>query len=410
MKILIVHNRYRSAAPSGENRVVDQESQALRLAGHEVEQFERHSDEISDWSPVGKATLPARVVWNRRSHDDLADVLRVFEPDVVHVHNTFPLLSPSVLYACRDAQVPVVATIHNYKLLCASGDFFREGSVCHSCADGSLLPALRHRCYRGSALATLPVVVGLRAHRAAWQTMVSAYICISASLRQLLEGMHLDPARVFVKHNLVPLDADRPLEAGRAVGSEAAGDRPRYVAYVGRLDEAKGVPFLLRAWDHYRQSAGDNAMRLVIAGSGPLDAMVAQWAATRPSVEAVGNLTKSECIALIRRSGAVLLPSQWEETFGLVVVEAMAAGVPPIASAHGSFPELITDRVNGALFRAGSAEDLAALVHDVHVNPGRYEEYGRSARETYERDHDPIRNVGQLVEIYRFALGKPAMP
>src|SRR5262245_34836497 len=134
MKILIAHNRYRSTAPSGENRVVDQESAALTALGHTVEHFERHSDDIEDWTRLQQATLPARVVWNPATKRDLGAVLRRFRPDVVHIHNTFPLLSPSVLYACRDARVPVVVTLHNYKLLCASGDFFRAGQVCHDCA------------------------------------------------------------------------------------------------------------------------------------------------------------------------------------------------------------------------------------------------------------------------------------
>ena len=129
MRILLVHNRYRSTAPSGENRVVDQEREALAALGHDVDLFERHSDELEQWPAWKKATLPARVVWNPASKRDLAETLRTFRPDVVHIHNTFPVLSPSVLYACRDARVPVVITLHNYKLLCASGDFYRDGAV-----------------------------------------------------------------------------------------------------------------------------------------------------------------------------------------------------------------------------------------------------------------------------------------
>ena len=165
MKILLVHNRYRSTAPSGENRVVDQESEALAAAGHDVRHFERHSDEIEDWPAWKKATLPARVVWNPASRRDLGRDLRRHRPDVVHIHNTFPLLSPSVLYACRGPGVPVVITLHNYKLLCASGDFFRDGEVCHDCAGGNPAAGVIHRCYRGSALATATTVLNTRSHR-----------------------------------------------------------------------------------------------------------------------------------------------------------------------------------------------------------------------------------------------------
>lgn len=401
MKILIVHNRYRSAAPSGENRVVDQESTALRSLGHDVEHFERHSDEITEFSMLQKATLPAQVIWNPTVHADLRAAVERFGPDVVHVHNTFPILSPAVLHACRDERVPVVATLHNYKLMCASGDFFRDGAVCHDCAGGRLLPALRHGCYRGSTAATLPVVAAIRANRKAWQSLVSAYIFISASLQRLLAGMKLDPERVFVKPNLVP--------HGAAVGGGKRGAtaRKRQVAYVGRLDHAKGVPLLLQAWDRYRAAAGDNALRLVVAGSGPLENEVVTWAADRPSVEVAGHLSKSACAELVAQSRAVVLPSQWEETFGLVVVEAMAAGVASIAAAHGSFPELITDGVDGVLFEPSAPGDLANRIHDVDVNGDRYQEYGRRARMTYEQRYDPGRNLDHLLDIYRFAMSRP---
>src|ERR1700734_1402014 len=154
MRIMQVHNQYRSAAPSGENRVVDIEGAALAELGHDVVRFERFSDDIETWSRRRKATMPAKVVWNPESRRELGVRLRQWRPDVVHVHNTFPLLSSSVLYACRDVGVPVVATIHNYKLACASGDFFRDGAVCHECADGPAAGALRHGCYRGSRAAT----------------------------------------------------------------------------------------------------------------------------------------------------------------------------------------------------------------------------------------------------------------
>jgi glycosyltransferase involved in cell wall biosynthesis len=395
MKILLVHNTYRSTAPSGENRVVEQEGEALAAAGHQVETFGRLSDEIESWPAWQKATLPARVVWNPASRRELAATLDRVRPDVVHVHNTFPLLSPSVLYACRAAGVPVVATLHNYKLLCASGDFFRDGEVCHDCAGGTPVSALVHRCYRGSVLATGPTVLAARAHRRSWRDLVSAYIFLSDSQRRLLAAMGFQPHRTFVKPNLVPYDGP------------VGGERQRQVAYLGRLDGPKGASLLMRGWDAYRAQAGDHALRLVIAGGGPLLADVTAWAADRPSVELAGHLTKQECFELIARSRAVVLPSEWEETFGLVVVEAMAVGVPPLASAHGSFPDLVSDGVDGALFEPGQPDALAKLLLEVDLYPERYQEYGRRARATYENQHDPQRNLEQLLDIYRFAIGRP---
>jgi glycosyltransferase involved in cell wall biosynthesis len=395
MRVVLVHNRYRSAAPSGENRVVDQETAALADLGHEVTRFERCSDEIERWPRAKQASLPARVVWSRDAHRGLRAVLRERRPDVVHVHNTFPLLSPAVLYACRDAAVPIVATIHNYKLACASGDFFRNGSVCHDCADGLPVPAVLHGCYRGSRAATTPVAVAMSAHRRAWRSLVSAYVFISAAQRDLLAGLSLPSDRVFVRHNLIPR------RNAPAVAREPS------VVYAGRLDEAKGLRLLMAGWDCYRAAAGDTGLHLVIAGAGPLEREVTAWAAARPCVEVVGQLGSEQCSELISRARAVLLPSAWEETFGLVAIEAMALGVPPIASGHGSFPELITPEVDGVLFRPGDPAALARAVADVQAYPERFENYGEQARKTYEQRFDPRHSTEQLLEIYRFAITHP---
>ncbi len=396
MRILLVHNRYRSGAPSGENRVVDQEGEALEALGHEVIRFGRSSDEIGQWPMAKKASLPARTVWSRETHRDLKSVLRERRPEVVHVHNTFPLLSAAVLYACRDAGVPVVATIHNYRLACANGAFFRDGAVCHDCAGRLPVPALRHGCYRESRAATAPVALAMGLHRNAWKSLVSAYVFISASQRDLLRESGLAPDRVFVRHNFIPSRSRPQVE------------RTPTVVYAGRLDEAKGVRLLMAGWDRYLGRSGEPGLNLVIVGGGPLEAEVTAWASARPSVELTGTVSGERCAEYMSRARAVLLPSTWEETFGLVAVEAMAAGVPPVAAAHGSFPELITPGVDGMLFSPGDPAALALAVADVEGHPERYEDYGDQARKTYEERFDPERIMAELVEIYRFAIAHPA--
>ncbi len=395
MRILLVHNRYRSGAPSGENRVVDQEGEALAALGHEVLRYERSSDEIERWSLAKKASLPARTVWSRETFRDLKTMLREHRPDVVHVHNTFPLLSASVLYACRDAGVPVVATIHNYKLACANGTFFRRGAVCHDCAHGLPVKAVVHGCYRQSPVASAPVALAISLHRQAWRSLVSAYVLISASQRELLNGLDLPADRVFVRYNLIPRRS-RPHMA-----------RTPTVVYAGRLDEAKGVRLLMAGWDCHLEKSGEPGLNLAIAGGGPLGDEVAAWASARPSVEMKGTLSSDQCAELISSARAVLLPSAWEETFGLVAVEAMAAGVPPIAAGHGSFTELITPGVDGLLFSPGDPAALALAIADAEGNPERFETYGDRARETYEQRFDPQRSVEDLLEIYRFAITRP---
>ena len=395
MRILLVHNRYRSAAPSGENRVVDQEGEALEALGHEVMRFGRSSDEIERWSVAKKASLPARTIWSRETARDLEAVLREHRPEVVHVHNTFPLLSASVLYACREARVPVVATIHNYKLACANGTFFRHGVVCHDCAHGLPFQGVLHGCYRGSRAATVPVALAMSLHRQAWRSLVSAYVFISASQRDLLRGLRLAPERVFVRHNLIP-------RRNRLRVAQTPT-----VIYAGRLDEAKGARLLMAGWDCYLSKSGEQGLNLVIAGGGPLEDEMAAWASARPCVEMVGIVNGDRCAELISHARAVLLPSAWEETFGLVAVEAMAAGVPPIAAGHGSFTELITPGVDGVLFSPGDPAALAYAIADVESNPELYEAYGDQARKTYEERFDPQSSIEELLGIYRFAVTHP---
>jgi glycosyltransferase involved in cell wall biosynthesis len=361
-----------------------------------VARFDRNSDDIAQFSLRQKTSLPLRFLWSQESYRSLGAMIRDRQPDVVHVHNTFPLLSSSVLYSCRKEGVPVVATIHNYRLTCASGDYFRNGTVCHDCASGMPIPALVHGCYRDSRLATAPLVLGTIAHRRAWRSLVSAYIFISASERDLLSPLGLPENRMFVRHNLTPWRSLRQ------------GVRQNEVVFAGRLDEAKGVRMLMDAWDRYRAQAANSELRLVIAGSGPVEPEVSAWALSRPSVNFLGQVDRERCFELISGARAVLMTSAWEETFGLVVVEAMATGTPPIAASHGSFVELITPGVDGELFPPGDASALAAVLADIELRPHYYRHLGEQARKTYEGRFDPDESIEHLLEIYQYAIENPA--
>ncbi len=397
MKVLVLHNRYRPTAPSGENVVVDQESAALADRGHEVVVEQRHSEEVASWSAVRRATLPARVLWSEESRRSLASSLAEHRPDVVHVHNLFPLLTPSVLRACRDARVPVVASIHNYKLGCANGELFRDGRVCHDClGHPTSLPAVAHGCYRGSSLATAPVALGMLVHARAWRTMVSAYAFLSAAQRDLLAPVGLPADRSFVKGNFVP-------QAPASVGTRTE----HQVAFVARLDEAKGARLVMRAWDLLRARRPRSTLRLVVAGGGTLAAELEGWAHGRASVRIAGRLARPEVSALMASSRAVLAPSQWEETFGMVAIEAMAAGTAPVATAHGAFPELITPGVDGELFAPHDVEALVRVLADVDDQPARWDARGERARETYAARFSPAVGLARLEEIYAFAVAHP---
>jgi glycosyltransferase involved in cell wall biosynthesis len=395
VRILVAHSRYRSSAPSGENLVVDQESELLAHTGHDVALFERRSDDIASWRVLQRAAVPARVIRNRPVRADLLRTLRAWRPDLVHVHNVFPLLSPSVLLAARDAGVPVVATIHNYKLLCASGDFFREGQTCHACAGGRVLPGVRHGCYRESRAATLPVSLGMAANRHLWHDLVSAYIFISAAQRDLMSAMRLPSDRVFVKHNFVHEPSEPP-----------AARRRHGITYVGRLDAAKGTLVLMTAWDAFRSARPQSRMILTVAGHGPLEDRVRAWAERDPQVDYRGLVRRDEARALVAGGLAAVVPSAWEETFGLVAAEAMAAGVAPVAPASGSFPELVKDGIDGLLYEDG-AVGLARAIERVDAAPASCVQLGVQAEQTYRTRFHPKPNLDQLLAIYDSAVSRP---
>ncbi len=391
LRVLVVHNRYRSAQPSGEDAVVDAELALLRDGGHDAELFERRSDDIAGMSLPAKVAVPLRVPWNRAARADLAARLRAARPDVVHVHNTFPLLSPSVLAACADAGVPVVATLHNYTQVCPTGTLYRDGQVCTACVGRLPLPAVRHGCYRGSRLATVPIAANLAANRGRWLSTVERFFCISSAQRDTLIASGMPAERLTVKYNFVP-------EPGRT--REGAGE---HLLFLGRLTDEKGVRLLMTAWDLLAADGGPG-LPLVIAGTGPLQDEVRGWAADRADVRYVGLQDKAGCRELTARAAAVVVPSTWLETFGLVVVEAMAAGVPAVVAGHGSLAELVRDGVTGLTHRPGDAASLAAGLRRVVGEPGLDQRLGTAARARYDAEFSPRVGLANLVAGYRSAM------
>ncbi|MFE1951684.1 glycosyltransferase [Streptomyces sp. NPDC059524] len=393
MRVLVVHNRYGSAQPSGENNVVDREVELLRSAGHRVDLFERRSDDIGGRSLLGKVAVPLLVPWNPAVRRELAARLRAERPDVVHVHNVFPLLSPAVLAACADAGVPGVATLHNYTQVCPPGTLQRDGRPCTECVGGSPLPAVRHGCYRGSRLATVPLAVSLSANRRRWWSGATRFLCISQAQREVLVGAGMPAELIAVKHNFVPEPEVRRAET-------SAGE---HLLYLGRLAEAKGVRLLMTAWDELAADGGVG-VPLVIAGTGPLEREVAAWAADRDDVRYAGLLDPAESRKAVARAVAVVAPSTWLEAFGLVVVEAMAAGVPVVAAGHGAFVELVEDGVTGLLHRPGDAASLASRIRRIAGRPDLGRELGRAARSRYEQGFSPAVGLERLLEEYRTAI------
>jgi glycosyltransferase involved in cell wall biosynthesis len=389
LRVVVVHNRYRSANPSGENLVVEQEAQLLRAAGHRVVPYERASDDIAAGSLARRALVPARVVWSPEDRKRLTGLLDRVRPDVVHLHNTFPLISPSVIEACRGHGVPVVATLHNFRLMCANAQLLRDGRPCDVCVGRVPWRGVLHRCYRDSAAATIPVAAGIQVHRSrqTWTGGVTTFIALSEFVRRQYIAGGFPGDRIRIKPNFVP----RPGQP-----RTGAGD---HFLYLGRLSSEKGVEVLLDAW---APALGE----LLIVGDGPARPELQERAARHgASVRFLGSQPHERCMELLRAARALVVASRAHETFGLVVVEAYAHGVPAVAPASGTFPELIGAGRTGLLFSPGDPDDLRRRLLAL-LDPEQSLRMGAGARRRYEADYTPERNLSALVAIYHEAMAQ----
>jgi glycosyltransferase involved in cell wall biosynthesis len=347
MRILLVHNYYRQ--PGGEDVVFRAERDLLQAAGHEVMLYERDNSEIDDSSVVRRLRLLRRTSWADDSHSALAEIVRSRRPDVAHFHNTFPLVSPAGWYACRDNGVPVVQTLHNYRLLCLNAQLFRDGGVCESCVGRAPWPGVLHACYHGSRTHSLAAASMLLTHRLkdSYLRAVDAYIALTEfARRKFIEG-GLPVQLIHVKPNFVEPDP------GVRHGS---GD---YVLFVGRLAREKGVEALLAAW---RQLAD---IPLKIAGDGPLLESVRAAIASRgeSAVELLGQQPATEIMRLLRGARFLIFPSVWYEGFPRTLAEAFACGVPVLASRLGGVAETLAGPSRVPAIGSRGARDLRGPLH-----------------------------------------------
>lgn len=391
LRILVVHNRYRSAQPSGEDRVVDREHRVLAEAGHDVVRFERRSDDIADMPVLERALVPLRVPWNPAGRRDLRARLRLVRPDIVHVHNTFPLLSASVLEACADEGVPVVASLHNYQQVCPTGTLHRGGTDCAECVGRSTLPAVRHGCYRGSRLASVPVAIARGVTRHVWWSRVDRFLCVSDAQRRILVDSGMPADRLRVKHHFVP---------DPGIVRSGPGE---HVLFLGRMSGPKGLPTLMRAWESLAERGG-LGVPLVLAGGGELEDEARRWADGRSDVRYLGLQDEAGCRRLTAAAAAVVLPSTTRETFGLVVVESMAMGVPVVAARLGGLAELVVDGTTGLLHEPGDPDSLADALHTVVTDTGLNRRLGSAGRRRYEQGFTPATGLAALETAYREVL------
>lgn len=392
MKILFAHNQYQR--PAGEDVVVQAELELLRSYHHTVDLFAVDNQSIQ--GAVSKAKAAIAAVYSQANKREFQAKIRQFQPDVVHVHNFFPLLSPALYDACHEEKIPVVQTLHNYRLICPNAKLFRQNQICESCVGKTVpLPGIIHRCYRDSAVQSAIVAAMITTHnlRQTWQERVDAYIALTPFQKAKMVQAGLPADKIHIKPNFL-------FDPGKAVPEQGA-----YALYVGRLWEEKGIATLIDAY-----IAHDIKIPLKIVGDGILQAELQQQvhqAGLDHRIEFLGWRSQSEVLALIRQSQFLVFPSVWYETFGLSMIEAFACSVPVIASRLGGMAEIVEDGQTGLSFEVGNSRDLAEKINWAIVHPERMRAMGQRGRSVYEAQYTPEANYQQLMTIYT-GLGREA--
>jgi glycosyltransferase involved in cell wall biosynthesis len=385
MNILVAHNFYKQ--PGGEDSCVAAEIAMLRAHGHDVSQYHLHNDSID---AMRRLQVASRTIWSHTAFHELLDRFQAHQPQIVHFHNTFPLISPAAYYAARAEKVRVVQTLHNFRLCCPNGLFFRDGKVCEDCLGKSIAwPGVVHKCYHDSRSASAIIAAMQTVHRmlGTWRNAVDVYIALSeSSRRKLIEG-GLPADKIAVKSNFAHPDP------GPGTGTGGYG------VFVGRLAAEKGLKTLLRAWQYLSGS-----LPLKLIGDGPMAAVVQEAAAKNASIQWLKSLPLEAACAAIGEATFLVLPSECYENFPRVIIEAFAKGTPVIASKLGAMAEIIDDGRTGLHFKPGDHVDLVSKVRRLLADPLELAAMREAARQEFDQKFTAESNYQNLMAIYNHVL------
>ncbi len=381
MKVLLIHNFY--LEPGGEDQVFSAEGDLLREHGHTVIHYTMHNKTIVKQPAL---TRMKSVLWNPLSYLHIRQLIQQHRPDVAHFHNIFPLISPSGYYAAHAEKVPIVQTLHNYRMFCLNGIFFRDQHVCLDCF-GKLIPwpGVKHTCYRRSRLASLGAMSALVLHRLlkTWKTHVDQFIALTEFSRNVyLEG-GIDPDRITLKPNFLQKDP----EIGTGLGG--------YALFVGRLVPEKGLETIINAWEKLKER-----VPIKIVGDGEMAPRLTQLAHQLPGFDYVGPRSQTEVVALMKNALVLIFPSMWYECLPRTIIEAYGVGLPVVASNIGAMKSLIHHGKTGLHFIAGDSGDLAEKVLWAKEHPQELAAMRKNSRAVFEQSYMADRNHTMLMEVY----------
>ncbi|UZQ50354.1 glycosyltransferase family 4 protein [Clostridium kluyveri] len=382
-RVLIVHNYYQVSG--GEDIVVSNEKKMLEDNGHKVIVYSRNNSEIKKMDKFQKLCLLSTVVFSIKTYREVKKIIKAKDIDIVHVHNTLSLISPSVYYAAISCNVPVIQTIHNFRLLCPGATFYRDGVICEDCVTKGLKCAVKHKCYRGSRVQTLACIVILTAHRLLGIYKKINYICLTDFNKKKLLQLNsdgknrIDESKVFVKPNFVNTYK-------RIIPYEL---RSQQFVFVGRLDKLKGIGLLLEAWKEIKD------FDLIICGVGPEENWCRKFIEKNgmTNVNMMGHIPNTQVMDIIAKSKALILPTRWYEGFPMTIVESWGVGTPVIGSNIGNVGNLIKSGINGFKFEFDSVESLQKVIR---------QKYNVSIDELikYKLYYSAANNYKQLFMIY----------
>lgn len=394
MNVVLVHNFYMQ--PGGEDQVVAAEAEILRAHGHDVRLYTIGNESLG---AIGRLDLARKTLWNADSYQGLRNLIREAESNVVHVHNTLPLVSPAVYYAAKVEGSAVVQTLHNYRPFCLNGVFFRDGRVCTDCLGRFPLSGIFHKCYRGSAISSLGVSAIRLIHYDILRTFerkIDTYIASTEFVRNLAVEMGLPEGKLVVKPN--PVKIVSTAVAGGRVPS-AASSSTRRAVFVGRLDARKGIWTLLNALERV-------SMPLTLIGDGDLRLDIERWLHDHPNqdVHLMGWQTNDKVMGHLEDALVLVHPSEFFESFGNVIVEAFSCGVPVITTNIGAQSTLVDHGRTGLQFTPGDAAELANALNWLISHPTEADAMGAAARAEYEAKYTAEANYEQLIAIYEHAI------
>jgi glycosyltransferase involved in cell wall biosynthesis len=393
MKILLAHNRYQ--IKGGEDTAYEGEREMLLARGHEIVDFVEDNHKISTMSNREKFSLLWGASWSDETHQKITDLCAREKPDIAHFHNVRPLITPSAFYACQSAGVPVVVTLHNYRLLCPAGQFLREGKICEQCVEKSLLRCIMHRCYRNSFMQSAAVVHMTFRHRklATYEKIVDTIITPSEFLKQKLIDNGFDRSKIEVKPNSV-------------AGIKKSETDKGYALFLGRLSHEKGAHVALEAFSKLFAFSKIDNFQLKVAGDGPMAQELYTKYSDNKNIEFMGLVEREEAYNLIANCRFVVLPSICYENFPMTIAESFASGKPVIISRLGAPAGIVEEGVTGLMATHNDPDDLAEKMEVLIKNSEMARRMGNNARDKFEKEYSAEMNMKRLESIYEQTLEK----